>query len=1064
MQQSSEVLNEPHDEQRAHVVSAKVTFACVSAGRSANLGFEQLSSFLPGGATSPGLSSFKLCCEGQYFRVDEPLSYDGHRCGDRSELCASFSCNSDTHMLSGRIHLVKDASREAVDLTLTHLVMRQLAHVTSLLNLLKPVDRDLAERDESAVALTGVAVVQGHDETAVASEDTTDATTGDAGSSTPDNTSPAKTSSSSSETGGLAGSTLSSSENSEKKLQPKADVAAVESLAVVVESSCKEKQLGSGDAAADSEKQDAVVNTTSLDQALVTVSQESFGAGATGVSLQQRELLSTSAVSVGSVKSASATSDTGNVSSAAMGTACDSSSGVSSSSSSNASSTPAGSITSAAAAVHTAAAGVEGSPEAAGQPLTLKRKASEGTTAAAAAVDGDEAEDAAPCAEVSAHKRQRQVPVQNGSAQEPQNGSSSNSSGNSSSGDAVEATSATSVHSSSAAELAPSPVATSGGTVGKSSQGDVPVKKPVPALHDTAAAEVDQQAVVAGAVASNAVPAAQEHAVAGAAAGVPGLSTAAAAAAAAGAQRKKPHFRPRAPVKKGVHIRAATTAAAAAAVVAGAVAEVVEVAAVAADRDGALATSDAPRGVAAPSAALPAAGDSPDTPAAPAVPAVPAVPAAAVGAVGRAVRSRPPFRPKAPSKEAQRAKAAARAHAEAVAKAAELAGPESAARDRASAGVAALLRLLHKAVPSVVAAGATDVDANTLGDVCGAADVQNGTVESLSAAITDAANVLYNRCPQYSTSADADAAADVTAGNTAAVAARHTYHISTLAVLQRVYSTLKIELHEARTVDDCKGLDTVLDEVLGAAQPAVRTDEQLQLEEDLQALLQLLHIALPAAIPADATVMDGGMLGSALAAAEPEFFDALLSVVLSEAAMLAATVTERHTGAAAATIATAADADDEEASAAAVELQRAECLRVCKCLHACCTQLRSELTLARLITVAAPPAKPVQPGLPRITRAHQKLVTRFLVGASEAAQKEPSWQLDSDYEEYDFAPICSVDSSVRRRAAKQPHFADVRERLEHQEYLNEHINAHYVFHAMIGRPSVLGNRLRSRGA
>jgi hypothetical protein len=101
--------------------------------------------------------------------------------------------------------------------------------------------------------------------------------------------------------------------------------------------------------------------------------------------------------------------------------------------------------------------------------------------------------------------------------------------------------------------------------------------------------------------------------------------------------------------------------------------------------------------------------------------------------------------------------------------------------------------------------------------------------------------------------------------------------------------------------------------------------------------------------------------------------------------MLAATVTERHTGAAAATIATAADAADEEASAAA-DLQRAECLRVCKCLHACCTQLLVELTLARLIIVAAPQAAPLQPGLQKITFAQHVWVTSFIVADSEAAQ------------------------------------------------------------------------------
>jgi hypothetical protein len=92
----------------------------------------------------------------------------------------------------------------------------------------------------------------------------------------------------------------------------------------------------------------------------------------------------------------------------------------------------------------------------------------------------------------------------------------------------------------------------------------------------------------------------------------------------------------------------------------------------------------------------------------------------------------------------------------------------------------------------------------------------------------------------------------------------------------------------------------------------------------------------------------------------------------------------------------------------------------------------------------------VQPGLQRITLAHQKWVTSFLVGASEAAQREPSWLSDNDSEEYDLSPI-SVDSSAQKRAARQPQFANERERLEHQEYLKEHINTHYVFHAMIAR-------------
>jgi hypothetical protein len=325
--------------------------------------------------------------------------------------------------------------------------------------------------------------------------------------------------------------------------------------------------------------------------------------------------------------------------------------------------------------------------------------------------------------------------------------------------------------------------------------------------------------------------------------------------------------------------------------------------------------------------------------------------------------------------------------------------------------------------------------------------------------------VLFGLCPQYSSSATATAtaAAAANADDPDAVAARHARHNRMFTGLNRCYSSLKIELYQAGIVGDCKDVETVLDEAAAAAaaaaQPAAKTAEQLELEAALQALLQLLHIALPNAIPAEATVMDGSVLGSALAAAEPEFFDEPLGALLADAATLVARVTDQYTGTAAATTATGADADDEQATAA-VELQRTECLRVHKCLHACCTQLRAELTHAHIITVATAHTVPAQhhEGPQNISLAQKKLVSRFLVAASEAAHREPAWCADSDNEEYDFAPV-SIVTSARRRAVKQ---YTARELAEKKDEQTERIDAHYTFYARLGRASILGNRIKGQ--
>jgi trimeric autotransporter adhesin len=217
---------------------------------------------------------------------------------------------------------------------------------------------------------------------------------------------------------------ISSTESTAEKLQPQTDVAAVDSLAVVVKSSSKEKHVGSGDVAAGCEQRDATDNTTILDELVNTVSAEARD-GATSVSQQQRELLDTPAVTAESVNTASSTTDSSSTpADAAM--ICSDAMDISGDSNINSSTTITKatldttiSTSIAVGASDTAATAAEPvqalPPAKPAQPLTLKRKAVEQTSAAAeavtAAAEGLD-ETAVLRAEVSAHKRQRQVLVQ----------------------------------------------------------------------------------------------------------------------------------------------------------------------------------------------------------------------------------------------------------------------------------------------------------------------------------------------------------------------------------------------------------------------------------------------------------------------------------------------------------------------------------------------------------------------------------------------------------------------------------------------------------------------------
>jgi hypothetical protein len=214
---------------------------------------------------------------------------------------------------------------------------------------------------------------------------------------------------------------MSSTESIEQKLQPEADVAAVDSLAVVAESSIKEKQVVSSDVVAGSERQDAADNTTVLDERVNTASSEARD-GATSVPQQQRESLDTSAVLAETVNAASSTTDSSTTpADAAM--ICSNAMDISDDSNSSSSNIVA--IATADTTISTSASATAAAAEAAAVPalssarpvqsLTLKRKAVEHTSAAAAAAAAAaEAPDetAVLRAEVSAHKRQRQVLVQ----------------------------------------------------------------------------------------------------------------------------------------------------------------------------------------------------------------------------------------------------------------------------------------------------------------------------------------------------------------------------------------------------------------------------------------------------------------------------------------------------------------------------------------------------------------------------------------------------------------------------------------------------------------------------
>jgi hypothetical protein len=344
-----------------------------------------------------------MCSQGRHFRLNKVLDYRGRSSEEATTLQAPFSCTSGELTLRGEIAFTEDPSSPGV---YARAMGCELDNSTSAVNVL-----DL--------------LCSGGEDAATESERPAEVSSG-----TP---------------------TAGSTELISQKLQREVDLAVVDSLAVVADSSCKEKQLGSGEVAADSEKQDAAVNTTTtLDQASDTVLSESRD-GATGVVQQQCEVRTSSSVAAGSVDAASGPTEsvsTGRdlVSSGAIGMACDSSNGgssSSSSSSSNACSTTAGSLSTTVADVRTAAAAGESSAEAAGQPLTLKRKAGEDTVVAAVVDDLDEA--AVLSAEVSAHKRQRQVPVQAVTEEELHSGSSSGSNGSSSSGEAASAAPTTTV-------------------------------------------------------------------------------------------------------------------------------------------------------------------------------------------------------------------------------------------------------------------------------------------------------------------------------------------------------------------------------------------------------------------------------------------------------------------------------------------------------------------------------------------------------------------------------------------------------------------------------------------